>query len=541
MTGAAALMAEGRRRALSGGLDEGVHLLHRALAIDPAPGIRETLVRILRWSRRFDEADAVLAAGLADRPDHPGLRALAGEGALRRRRPTEAAAHVAAASAMTADLWRIAGSARLLLTDLAGAVAAWDQGRRLDPADWRLAGNILYAANCDPAMTTAGLRRRQDAVFAGMSWPHRPAPRPRAADGRLHIGYVGGCFANHAAARVVLPMIMGHDRSRFRITCYPTLPAPVDPQLLRLRLAVDGWCGLAGLDDAAAADRIRADGIDILVDLDGHVGGNRIGIFARRPAALQIQAWGYLPGTGLPVMDGLVTDPVLLPPAERVDLPAALRALDVPCPTLGTPLAAPPDGDPRTGTDAVLRLGCPARLEKLSDSLLDAFAAILTARPATVLVLQDDLVLDPAIGARLDRWQERHRLAPERLERLARGVPSDYLSMIRSLDLALDTWPYSGGVVTLDLLSQGVPVVTMGGDQACSRTTASILGCLGPEGLVAEGRAAWVGRVLALIDDAEARRALRAELRATHAPRLAAAIPATIRAVEAQLFSLAGG
>lgn len=539
MTTAAGLMAEGRRRALSGGLDEGVHLLHRALALDPAPEIRETLTRILRWSRRFDEADAVLAAGLADRPDHPGLRALAGEGALRRRRPTEAAAHVAAASAMTADLWRIAGSARLLLTDPAGAVVAWQRGRRLDPADWRLAGNILYAANCDPAMTTAGLRRRQDAVFAGMSWPRRPAPRPRAADGRLHIGYVGGCFTNHAAARVVLPMIMGHDRSRFRITCYPTLPAPVDPRLLRLRLAVDGWCGLAGLDDAAAADRIRADGIDILVDLDGHVGGNRIGIFARRPAALQIQAWGYLPGTGLPVMDGLVTDPVVLPAAERGDLPASLATLDVPCPTLGSPLAAPPDADPRIGAD-VVRLGCPARLEKLPDSLLEAFAAILDARPATVLVLQDDLVHDPAIGARLDRWQDRHRLAPGRVERLARGVP-DYLTVIRSLDLALDTSPYSGGVVTLDLLSQGVPVVTMGGDQACSRTTASILGCLGPDGLVAEGRDAWIGRVLALIDDAEARRALRAELRATHIPRLAAAIPATIRAVEAQLLSLAGG
>lgn len=95
--------------------------------------------------------------------------------------------------------------------------------------------------------------------------------------------------------------------------------------------------------------------------------------------------------------------------------------------------------------------------------------------------------------------------------------------------------------MTLDLLSQGVPVVTMGGDQACSRTTASILGCFGPDGLVAEGRDAWIGRVLALIDDAEARRALRAELRATHIPRLAAAIPATIRAVEAQLLSLAGG
>ncbi|WP_371999350.1 O-linked N-acetylglucosamine transferase (plasmid) [Tistrella mobilis] len=539
MTTAAGLMAEGRRRALSGGLDEGVHLLHRALALDPAPEIRETLTRILRWSRRFDEADAVLAAGLADRPDHPGLRALAGEGALRRRRPTEAAAHVAAASAMTADLWRIAGSARLLLTDPAGAVVAWERGRRLDPADWRLAGNILYAANCDPAMTTAGLRRRQDAVFAGMSWPRRPAPRPRAADGRLHIGYVGGCFTNHAAARVVLPMIMGHDRSRFRITCYPTLPAPVDPRLLQLRLAVDGWRGLAGLDDAAAADLIRADGIDVLVDLDGHVGGNRIGIFARRPAALQIQAWGYLPGTGLPVMDGLVTDPVLLPPAERADLPASLATLDVPCPTLGSPLAAPPDADPRIGAD-VVRLGCPARLEKLPDSLLEAFAAILDARPATVLVLQDDLVHDPAIGARLDRWQDRHRLAPGRVERLARGVP-DYLTVIRSLDLALDTSPYSGGVVTLDLLSQGVPVVTMGGGQACSRTTASILACLGPDGLVAEGRDAWIGRVLALIDDAEARRALRAELRATHIPRLAAASPATIRAVEAQLLSLAGG
>lgn len=540
MTGAAALMAEGRRRALSGGLDEGVHLLHRALAIDPAPGTRETLARILRWSRRFDEADAVLAAGLADRPDHPGLRALAGEGALRRRRPTEAAAHVAAASAMTADLCRIAGSARLLLTDLAGAVAAWDQGRRLDPADWRLAGNILYAANCDPAMTTAGLRRRQDAVFAGMSWPHRPVPRPRAADGRLHIGYVGGCFANHAAARVVLPMIMGHDRSRFRITCYPTLPAPVDPQLLRLRLAVDGWCGLAGLDDAAAADRIRADGIDILVDLDGHVGGNRIGIFARRPAALQIQAWGYLPGTGLPVMDGLVTDPVLLPPAERVDLPSSLTMLDVACPTLGMPIAPPPAVEPRAG-DGVVRLGCFARGEKLPEQLLDLFARLLIARPQTVLVLKDDLFADPAALARLERWRSRHGLAPARIERQGHEAGAAYLDSLRSLDLALDTWPYSGGVVTLDLLSQGVPVVTMGGDQACSRTTASILGCLGPEGLVAEGRAAWVGRVLGLIDDAEARRALRAELRATHAPRLAAAIPATIHAFEAQLFSLAGG
>ncbi|WP_372022673.1 O-linked N-acetylglucosamine transferase (plasmid) [Tistrella mobilis] len=538
LTGAAALMAEGRRRALAGGLEEGAELLRRALAIDPAPLVWEALVRVLLWLRRFDEAAELIAAGLVDHPVHPGLRALAGDEAIRRRRPTEAAAHMAAASAMTPDLWRIAGNARLLLTDIDGAVAAWDRGLRLDPTDWRLAGNILYAASCDPAMTTAGLARRQAAVFAGRDFPPRPAPRPWAADGRLHIGYVGGCFASHAAARVVLPMIMGHDRSRFRITCYPTRPAPVDPGLLRLRLAVDGWCGLAGLDDAAAADRIRADGIDILVDLGGHVGGNRIGIFARRPAALQIQAWGYLPGTGLPVMDGLVTDPVLLPAAERPAIGAA--TLDVPCPTLGWPLASPPAGDPREAGGPV-RIGCFARGEKLPDMFLDHLAGILTARPSAVLVLKDELFADPAVRGRLDRWRSRHRLAPGRIEIQGRSSGDAYIHSLRSLDLAVDSWPYSGGVVTLDLLSQGVPVVTMGGRQACSRTTASILACLGPQGLAVDGVDAWVGRGLALIDDAAARGTLRAEIRATHGPRLAAAIPATIRAFETHLFSLAGG
>lgn len=544
MSQAAALLAEAMRLAQAGLGPDALPLLDRAVAID---GSAQTLLaqgRVRLLMRDMAGAGFSLAAAHDLAPADPAIAAERARLDIQCRRPSAALALVDTALAMappTARLLRERGSALMLTGDIAGAIASWRAALAIDPRDWLTASNIAYALMMDPKMTTAGLRDAQRPLFAGMAPAGMASPPPApppSADGRLHIGYVSACFHRHAGARVFVPMITRHDRGRVRITCYSAV-ARHDATTVRLRFAVDGWRSIAGIDDAAAAAMIRADGVRVLVDLDGHLAQNRLGVFAHQPAPVQISAWGYLPGTGVPGLDHLVTDPVLIPQDERAGLRETDRPLDVVCPTLAEPLAPPPDARPAPDTaPAMVRLGCLARIEKLSDPLLDIWGQVLAARPATVLVLHDDMLDDPVWRRRLDGWCDRYCLGPGRVERLRRDGTA-YLPTLRGLDIALDTYPYSGGLMTLDALSQGVPVVTLAGHQPSARTTASILSCLiGDPALIARTADGYRDAILALIDAGPRRHALHRDLLATHHARLAAAIDQAAAGFERHVLAL---
>lgn len=204
--------------------------------------------------------------------------------------------------------------------DLGQSQAAIDSAWRAlqaAPDNSGIWSNLIFLLDFDSRQDTAtqqAVRRHWAARFAAKPAPAAPA-RPAEPERRLTIGYVSPDFRRHSAARAFGPVILSRDRARFAAICYMTQPDS-DAQTALYRQHADAWREVAGLSDDDMAARIRADGVDILVDCCGHTEGHRLAVFARKPAPVQVSAWGHPTGTGLAAIDWLLTDPVVIPPEE---------------------------------------------------------------------------------------------------------------------------------------------------------------------------------------------------------------------------------
>jgi protein O-GlcNAc transferase len=237
---------------------------------------------------------------------------------------------------------------------------------------------------------------------------------------------------------------------------------------------------VAALDDEALAARIAADGVDVLVDLSGHTGGHRLGVFARRPAPRQFSWLGYAASTGLAAMDGFIGDRWLLPDGAEAGFVEPLRRL----PHSFTVYAPPPDAPGVGPLNEVPRFGCFNALHKLGDEVLALWARVLEATPGSRLLLKaPGLQHEAERDALLARWPGD----AARLDLEGPGPLADYLSAFGRVDIALDPFPHSGGMTTLDGLWMGVPVLTLPGPAPISRQGLSFLQTLGlAEGWVAQ-------------------------------------------------------
>jgi len=394
------------------------------------------------------------------------------------------------------------------------------------PGDSGLWSNLIFLLDFDSRQTTASqqaVRRNWAARFApgipaGIA-PGRHAGPPEPAR-RLTIGYVSPDFRQHSAARAFGPVILQRDRERFAAICYMTQPA-ADSQTAVYRQAADGWREAAGLSDAELDAQIRADGIDILVDCCGHSEGHRLQVFARKPAPVQVSAWGHPTGTGLAAIDWLLTDPVVVPPAEdslfaerpyRLEMIALLRPQ--PAPAGAIPDPAPPPAETRGG----ISFGAFARAPKLTDDSLRLWAAVLDAVPGARLVLKDfGFNREDSRRAFLERAAALG-LPETRLHLLPGTSVAEHLAAFAEVDIALDTTPSTGGVGTGDALWMGVPVVTLYGATPAGRVSASLLRQVGLQDCIAGDARGYVAAAVRLAADPARRRDLRTALR----PRFAA-------------------
>ena len=291
-------------------------------------------------------------------------------------------------------------------------------------------------------------------------------------------------------------MIAQADRDRFAIYCYSGA-ASWDRSSLDLCFRVDAWRTACRLDDEALETRIRRDEIDVLVDLDGHMDGNRLPVFCRRPAPVQLSGWGYLPGPGVSAIPGLMTDPIVMPPGERDTIPEA--CLDLPCAhAYQRPDPALDPGPPPSSAKGYVTLGCFNRVEKIGPEVCDVWSAVLHAIAGSRLVLMDAAFGDAHMQANVIERFTRRGIDPDRIVLRPRCNFSDYLAAYREIDIALDPWPHCGGLTTLDALWMGVPVVTRTGNHALGRTSASVLTRLDLGRLIAADSHAYIETVIAL-------------------------------------------
>jgi predicted O-linked N-acetylglucosamine transferase (SPINDLY family) len=341
--------------------------------------------------------------------------------------------------------------------------------------------------------------------------PHPNHPDPER---RLRVGYVSPDFREHSVSAFLDPVIAGHDRRWFEVFCYAEVVRP-DDTTARFRGLSDGWCSTLGMTDGAVAGRIRDDGIDILVDLAGHTAGNRLRVFAERPAPVQVTWLGYPNTTGLSAMDYRLSDAVADPAGEA----DALHSETLVRLANGFLCFAPPADAPEVGETPALATGQVTfgsfnNLAKVTPDVVEAWADILNRIPNSRLVLKSRPLADEKTRERYLEMFGAHGVDPGRVELCSWiASKSGHLGAYERLDIGLDPFPYNGTTTTCEALWMGVPVVTLGGDRHAGRVGASILARVGLAGLVAETKADYVEQAVALAGDLDRLSALRGGLR----------------------------
>lgn len=400
------------------------------------------------------------------------------------------------------------------------AVECCKQALERDPNNLNAWSNLLYYLhyrNFDretvfQSHLEFGKMAKQNVAEApeAVRFPNRPKRgRP------LRIGYLSPDFRGHSVAYFLEPVLKSHDHARFQIFGYANVPAP-DLHTLRFRTYCDGWHSIHGMPDEEVGALIRADEIDILVDLAGHTSENRLPLFARRWAPVQMTWLGYFDTTGLSTVDYLVTDPVSSP--KDSDQPFTERLLRLPHVRLcyQPPLSAPPVA-PLPSLASVFTFGCFNNFAKLSEEALSLWARILRGAPDSRLLLKAAALGNADVRERVVRFFEERGIAPERL--ILRGI-SPFPAMLEEygeVDVALDPFPFTGGLTTCEALWQGVPVLTLAGDSLISRQSASFLHALGMEDWIAPSLEAYERKAIALASNPAPLAPLRTELR----PRMA--------------------
>lgn len=344
-----------------------------------------------------------------------------------------------------------------------------------------LVGNLLYSATLTPAELKAEHTAWADRYAEPLFPAEPPKARTRGPNERIRVGYLVGEFRSRAALGFVESLLAYHDRTAFHVTAYAS-PLKPTGALGPLRKLADQWRPATSLSDAQLAELIRADEIDILVDLNGHTIGNRLLTLARKPAAVQVTLFGYPATTGLRAIDYRVTDATSDPPetdAHYVEKPLRL-------PDLGWVYDAPgnaPDVRP-AGARRSFTFGCLNHPGKLSEPCVEAWAAILKAVPRSRLVVTTGQSTSAA-EALAARFTARG-VSSDRLELVYTLPANDYLEAFQPFDLALDPFPYGGGVTTCDALWMGVPVLTVTGADARGRQGTSILNAMGLPEFIAD-------------------------------------------------------
>ncbi|MDB5858822.1 MAG: hypothetical protein JWQ76_2511 [Ramlibacter sp.] len=356
----------------------------------------------------------------------------------------------------------------------------------------------------------------------------RPLARPR-----LRLGYVSGDLRGHPVAMFLLPVLQGRNRERFEVFCYSSTLRQ-DRFTRQLEQLSDHWLDAVPLTDAQLTDRIVEDGIDILLDLGGHSGEVRLGVFVGKPAPVQASWIGYLNTTGLTRMDYRLTDARCDPPAQSQPLHTE-RLLMLPhsqwCYRPFVDVApAPAAPCERNGH---VTFGSFNNAMKITREMALRWGRILKAVPTARLLVAD------VSSARKRQWLlaaiEEAGGAAGRVEFAPRTDLEAYYQLMHTVDIALDSYPYGGGTTTFDALWMGVPVLTASGPIPASRSAASILAAIGLESWIAprvdDYEALAIARAADLTGIAQLRRTLRERLRGsplTDEPAFVAAFEALL-------------
>ncbi|MGD9744064.1 MAG: hypothetical protein AB7F08_14755, partial [Dongiaceae bacterium] len=364
--------------------------------------------------------------------------------------------------------------------------------------------------------------------------PLPPAIVDRDPDRPLRIGYVSGDLRGHPVGFYLAAVLPHHDRANFAAICYANRTGG-DGITAMLRKAAAGWREVAALDDAALADRIRADRIDILIDLSGHTAGNRLGCFALRPAPLAMSWIGYGGTVGLAAIDRIIADRRLLRPSEAgqfLEKPLWLPDSYV---TFAPPPGEPPVGPPPMLARGRVAFGCFNNATKIGPKVVRLWGRLLRAVPDATLELRTGAFGEAATAERFRTLFAAEGVDAARLRFAGHSDHAALLAAYGGIDIALDPFPFNGGITTVEALRMGVPVVSLEGRSYYGHHAESGLAALGLRELVVPDEAAYVATAVALAGDPARLVDLRAGMRARFARTTLGDNPRFVRDLEAGL------
>ena len=496
-----------------GRLEEAGGSYRRALALKPDyAGAHYNLASLLQAQGRCEEALGHFERALALWPGHPDLHSNCGAALMELGRLSEAMVRFERALTLKPDHAEARNNLGKVCQELgrmAEAEAHYRETLRLRPDYAEAHSNLL--------MTLTYLSDRPaDRLFAEHREYGRRRDRPvsphansREPGRRLRVGYVSGDFRRHVVATFAEPVLAVHDSAAVGVYCYSETRRP-DVVTARFKAMAEVWRDTAALGDEELAAQIRADGIDILVDLAGHSSFNRLPVFARKPAPVQVTWLGYPGTTGLAAMDYRLVDPVSDPEdsADTLATEALVRLRD------GFLCYRPPPAPEPGREPGPLTFGSFNNLNKLSEPVLTLWAKLLCRLPEARLLLKSRQLADPAVTRALRGAFKCRGVAGERLDlRGWTAGPEAHLETYRRLDIALDPFPYNGTTTTCEALWMGVPVVTLAGDRHAARMGTSLLTRLGLEELIAATEDGYLEIAATLAADPGRRARLRTELR----------------------------
>lgn len=492
----------------------------QAVDIQDDPGSRMRLAMTLDGMGHHQRAIELYGAIGAAHPDYPGLQANLGQALRKIGRFDEAIACLQKAIALApGDPIPHNGLGNCLsMRGLpAEAIESFRRALAADPGYATAHSNLLLNMNY--------LEREQENIYAeslrfdaqqarNLTGAGPSFANAKEADRKLRIGYVSGDFRSHSVAYFLLPLLEAHDRDRFEVCCYST-NSRRDEVTEKFESLADHWVVIRGMSDDMAAERIRRDAIDILVDLSGHTSDNRLLVFARQPAPVQVSWLGYPNTTGLRAMNYRITDVVADPcdgEADRYYTERLIRIPDGFCCFRDDPRSGPVQSPPQERYGYVT-FGSFNMLAKVTPEVVGAWSDILRAVPESRLLLKASSLGDDKTKATIGDRFAAHDIDRQRVELMGLAPKEEHYRLYARIDIALDTFPYNGTTTTCEALWMGVPVITLSGRHHAGRVGASILQQLDLGEFVAHDRTAYVSLATQLASDGARRSLLRRSLR----------------------------
>ena len=378
--------------------------------------------------------------------------------------------------------------------------------------------NILFTMNYDPRYDAGSVFKKHLEFAREIAGPLSSAPvrhsNDRDPDRRLKIGYVSPDFRSHSVAYFIEPVLSSHNHEKYEIFCYSDVLHP-DEVTDRIQKHADQWRNIVGMSDEAVCEGIRIDKIDILIDLAGHTAGNRMPLFARKPAPVQMSWMGYPATTGLSAVSYKIVDSYTDPPGmteqfyteDLIRMPESFLCY--------LPDEESPDIRPLPSlTEGRITFGSFNNFAKVSTEILGTWARILKKLPDSRLILKSQVFTVETPRRRVIDIFEKEGVSSERIEFMTfEQSVKNHLDLYNRIDIALDTFPYHGTTTTCEALWMGVPVITLAGNAHVSRVGVSLLSNVGLPELVASTAEEYIMKAVNLANDKDRLKSLREQLR----------------------------